>query len=282
MSEPRRLLSDSETSELSRSLLTAGRARREPEGARERVWGAVAVGVAGGAAAGTTAGTVGGAAAAGASGGAKGAGVALAITKMKLLVVGSVIATAATVTAVAVRHDEPAAPVTATTTSTTATTAATATKPADKVEAVVVTAPEAKPEAPTEPEPSAKPLASVPPRPRVVEAPVAPTATEAERETTQAPAPISKLREEAALLQEARAALGRGDTAVARTKLEDARSRFPKSQLAQERDALDVRLASESGDRARAASLARAFVEHYPDSPLRGSVESFARTEEKQ
>ncbi|MEA2752128.1 MAG: hypothetical protein QOI41_6271, partial [Myxococcales bacterium] len=95
------------------------------------------------------------------------------------------------------------------------------------------------------------------------------------------PAAISKLREEAALLQEARAALGRRDTVTARVKLADARARFPSSQLGEERDALDVRLASESGDRARAASLARAFVEHYPDSPLRAGVESIGRAPEK-
>ena len=105
MKEPRRLLADSATSELSRSLLAAGRARREPEGARERVWGAVAVGIAGGAATSAAAGAGAGAGAgvgagAGAGAGANGAGVALTLTKVKLLVAGGLIATAASVAVV--------------------------------------------------------------------------------------------------------------------------------------------------------------------------------------
>jgi outer membrane protein assembly factor BamD (BamD/ComL family) len=85
---------------------------------------------------------------------------------------------------------------------------------------------------------------------------------------------VSDLREEVSLLEEVRAALRRGDAADARAKLDDVRMRFPESKLVQERDALDVRVASASGDHARAVSLARAFVEQYPDSPFRAGVES--------
>ncbi|MDB4883946.1 MAG: hypothetical protein JWL95_2712 [Gemmatimonadetes bacterium] len=283
MKEPRRLLADSQTSELSRSLLAAGRARREPEGARERVWGAVGVALAGSAA---TAAATGTAAAAGTTGatagaGAKGAGVALALTKMKLLVAGAVIATAATATVVAVNSDEPVRAARVVSAAPTPAPATTAAKPqpkterAPEAEAQPAVAPEAK-----EPKTAVQAVSTAAARPSAAATPLV-VIDPAPVEVPPARLDISDLREEAALLQGVRAALGRGDTSDARAKLEEARRRFPNSQLGQEREALDVRIASESGDRTRAASLARAFVEHYPDSPLRAGVESIARAPEK-
>lgn len=270
MKDPRRLFTDTETSELSRSLLAAGRARREPEGARERVWSAVAIGLAGGAATASAA----GAAAAGASAGASVKRVALSLAKMKLLLVGALIVTAAGAAIVAMSRGEPVAAVRV----------AAAPAPA---------ANDAKPEPVPEPKPVPEPATEPPAQVRgnaaarrssgasgkVSTSPLL-KRTPVEDEPAH-PVAISKLREEAALLQEARAALGRGDTVTAGAKLADARTRFPNSQLGEERDALDVRLASASGDRAHAASLASAFVEHYPASPLRAGVESIGRAPEK-
>ena len=98
MKEPRRLLAVGETSSVSRSLLEAGRARRDPEGARNRVWGGLGVAVATGAATATASGlassaSVGVGASAGAASGAgaavtKGASIALVMTKAKLVVPG--------------------------------------------------------------------------------------------------------------------------------------------------------------------------------------------------
>jgi hypothetical protein len=268
--DPRRLVTDTQTSELSRSLLAAGRARREPDGARERVWSSVALGLAGGAA--TTAAT--GRAATGTS--AK--GIVPALANVKLLVVGAVLVMAAVATAVAMNRDAPVA--------------------AARVVAVPVAArsqptPEPVMEVPAQPAPVPVPPARVSGSPAAGNAPpasvkVSPApplvkASPVVDEPTQPPRPVakSKLREEAALLQEARAALARGDTVTASAKLADARTRFPDSQLGEERDALFVRLARASGDHAHAAALARAFAEHYPESPLRAGVESIGHAPEK-
>ena len=268
MKEPRRLLTDTETSALGRSLLAAGRARREPEGARERVWSAVGIGLASGAAT------------ASASAGARVKGITLVLGKMKLLVVGAVVITAAGAAVVAMNRDQPAAAMRAALRPAPAAPAAPAAN-----DAKPETVPEALPQPLPVPESSVQVRGNATPRKSSAASGKASTSplvktTPAEDEPAR-PVAISKLREEAALLQEARAALGRGDTVAARAKLADARARFPNGQLGEERDALDVRLASDSGDRARAASLARAFVERYPDSPLRAGVESIGRAPEK-
>lgn len=281
MKAPRRLAVENDTSELARSLLAAGQARREPHGARERVWKALAVGLAGSAAGGATAtgavttGTSTGSAAAGTTGAGasvKGVGITLALTKAKLLATAAIVA-AASVTVVAIERNEPPK------TMDVATAAPAPAKPHGQREAI-----EPAPSPTEAPIPrseervdepvvaSATPVASVVPR-------LAAKAASVKDETA---APVSQLREEAALLHELRAALARGDLGAARAKLDEARTRFPKSQLAPERDALEVRLASDSGDHARAAMLAREFVERYPESPLRAGIESTTSASEKQ
>ena len=262
MKEPRRLLANEETSERARALLAAGRDRREPEDARERVWGKLAPGLAGGAA------TVGA--------GANAKGISLAVTKWKLFAIGGVIATAASAGVFVTRSVEPVA----------GAVHAPAATPADtKLEALpapsaAVDEPRATTEEPpaevnpqTQPEPNAK---------LPVKAGASKAFTRTPEDDATRPSATSMLREEAALLQQARAALAQGDTDGARAKLETARKRFPNSQLAQERDALEVKTAVASGESARAASLARAFLERYPDSPLRAGVESITRAPEKE
>jgi len=310
--EPRRLLADQTTPELTRSLLIAGRKRRAPGGARERVWGALAVGLAAGsatgsvtgaAAAGARAGAAGAGAAATGTAGAKAGGTALALTKAKLLVVGAMLATGAGVTIAASSKDEPPSA---------SALASAGTAPAEKGtrhELRALPPPpsarvtQASPEPPAIQDASAKagPSTRVEGNAEAISKRTARTRADTaaspgahEVTTTSRPAAVppvvehvpvaidaSQLREEAALLHEVRAALARGDVAGAGSKLEDAQRRFPKSQLAQERDALEVRLAIESGDRARAAALARAFVERHPDSPLRPGIEAAVRAPEE-
>jgi hypothetical protein len=267
--DPRRLVTDSQTSELSRSLLAAGRARREPDGARERVWSAVAVGLAGGAATGAT---------------TSAKGIVPALANVKMLVVGAVLVVAAGAAAVAMNRDAPVA--------TARVVAGPVAAPSDPTPEPVAEAPARPAPVPeTAPQVSGNPAAGkalaasvkVSPAPPLVKA--SPVADEPPQspQPPQPPRPVAKsrLREEAALLQEARAALARGDAVTASAKLADARTRFPDSQLGEERDALFVRLARASGDHAHAAALARAFAEHYPESPLRAGVESIGHAPEK-
>ncbi len=268
MKEPQRLLADAETSALSRSLLAAGRARREPDGARERVWSAMAMGVAGGAA----------------GAGASPRGALPALAKAKLVIAGFALLAAASAGVMVMGRE--ASVVTSRGVTTPAPIATNDAKPSSSI---VEAPPAAAPEeiaSPTEPSPVA-PVAADDAKKRIAAARRSeppPAAVDARPvDTQQAPATTisSKLREEAALLQQARVALGQGDIMTARGKLADARSRFPNSQLGEERDALDVRIAYAAGDRARAASLARAYVERYPESPLRAGVEAMGRDQEK-
>jgi hypothetical protein len=221
------------------------------------------------------------AAGASASGGAKGAAVALTLTKVKLLVAGSLIVTAASASVFAIGQDRPVAAVMSVAT-------AAAPAPSENGESLVgVPAATAEAKAgdlevkgEAEPPTSTRANTAVRGRENLGAPSLAKQVTVVDDEA--APAAISQLRQEAALLQEMRAALGRHDTAGARAMLNDARRRFPNSQLVQERDALEVRLTNESGDRTGAASLARTFAERYPDSPLRAGVESIARGAEKK
>lgn len=309
MKEPRRLLADGDTSELARSLLVAGRERRAPKSARGRVWavlagGATTASVASSAAAGAS-GTGAGAsgAGAGASMSAKAGGAALGLTKAKLLAVGVVLVTGGGATLAAVEQPElPPAAVVAPLSAAAApkrtkqeapASAASREDPATAEPALDPT-PEAKGGPPAEatarPEPNAV-LATTTKRVAVGGARTGPRTTPDSSAATipgesaasvpgALPVPmavdVSNLREEAALLNEVRAALAQQDVTGARSKLEGARRRFPRSLLAEERDALEVRLAIVSGDRILGRSLARAFVERYPDSPLKSGIEAIA------
>jgi hypothetical protein len=254
VNEPRRLLADGETSELGRTLLAAGRARREHDGARDRVWAAIATAAASSAASASLSATKGAAGT-----GVKTSAVAATLTKAKLVVVGAALLATATTAVVVTRSSSgpvaaPLPPVT---------------QPVPpSPPSVVATTPEAIPTTEAPPVTSAPPV----PRAKVRLAAAAPAKHVAS----------GTLQEDASLLRDARVALGRGDTRGARAKIEEARARFPQSQLAQERDALEVRLVREEGDPARAAALARAFVDRYPDSPLRGGIEGVVRAAENE
>lgn len=99
-------------------------------------------------------------------------------------------------------------------------------------------------------------------------APTAARANEADPAKAEA---ASQLREDARALQEARAALGAGDPAAAERRLA---AISPTTVLGPERDALRVRVAAARGDRARASTLAAAFLRSYPNSPLAPQIEA--------
>ncbi|MBX3263370.1 MAG: hypothetical protein KF782_27100 [Labilithrix sp.] len=283
-----------------RSLLAAGRDRRPPDGARGRVWAELGVVLGAGAAAssttatgaaegaktsaelasGTTTATSGagvnaGAGTGGAAAAAKGASVALVFGKAKVLAIVAVLTTAGVSAVVVASSDRAQEAVGAPRTS--AERAVAALEPSGRPPSDVEVSRAAPDEPRTEPEPEEETAPRPSPPPKRAHA----SSQRRGGSTVGGSSPVSSLREEASLLHEARAALSRGAHDVARAKLDEARARFPTSQLAPERDALEVRLASESGDRPRAARLAKAFVERYPDSPLRPGVEGIVQATEK-
>jgi len=93
------------------------------------------------------------------------------------------------------------------------------------------------------------------------------------------PAPIeprraaaSQLLEESAALLEARAALRSGDASRALTLLEQARRKFPRGGLGQEREALTIEALARTGQSAKARLRAEKFLHAYPQSPYAADV----------
>lgn len=257
MSEPRRLLSGaSDASALERALLGAGRQRREPEGMRDRVRIGVTAAVTAGAisATATTATT---------AKAATTAGTASVLAKAKLVFVAAALVSTAGATTYVAMKDHPEVPT------------VTAAPAVPAVPAPVVITPRANPEPPSGAPVVTTTTSAVP----VVTAssPRARTPASA-RAAVEAPSvALSELREEAALVDEARSALAAKDLVTANERLARADSRFPRGRLAEEREALAVRIAAAGGDEARAARLARTFVERHPTSPLRPSMEAIAK-----
>lgn len=85
----------------------------------------------------------------------------------------------------------------------------------------------------------------------------------------------SRLREESALLGEARGALRGGDAAHALALLDAARTRFPDGILGQEREALTIEALARSGQAAAASARARAFLVAYPSSAHAERIQTF-------
>jgi len=92
------------------------------------------------------------------------------------------------------------------------------------------------------------------------------------------PAPVSssQLREESVALLAARAALRAGDAARSLALLEQARFRFPRGALGQEREALTIQALAQSGERASARRRADAFLRAHPQSPYVADVRLLA------
>jgi hypothetical protein len=91
------------------------------------------------------------------------------------------------------------------------------------------------------------------------------------------PPPRSVVEEEAAVTREARELLRAGDAPRALALLEQARVRFSGGVLVQERAALTIEALARSGQADRAAGLARAFLEAWPQSAHADRVRPWAR-----
>ena len=86
----------------------------------------------------------------------------------------------------------------------------------------------------------------------------------------------SALRDESAALLEIRRTLRAGDAATALRLLEQARQRFPRGALSQEREALGIEALAKSGAKAAATRKAHAFLHSFPKSPYASDVQTFA------
>lgn len=82
----------------------------------------------------------------------------------------------------------------------------------------------------------------------------------------------SQLREESLAVLEARSALRAGNAARSLTLLEQARARFPRGALGQEREALTIEALARSGQSAAARRRAEAFLRQHPNSPYVADV----------
>jgi len=106
------------------------------------------------------------------------------------------------------------------------------------------------------------------PHPAAREATPASSHDVASRETT--------LRDESLAVLEARRTLRSGDAAQALRLLDQARQRFPKGALGQEREALTIEALAKSGNAASAKRRAQAFLHAYPKSPYAADLQSIA------
>lgn len=157
----------------------------------------------------------------------------------------------------------------------------------------VLVAPAVALSAPVSPAPSARaagPLAASPAEPRLIQdGPSSAAAPGAEdgapsllggmaaspTEPTTEEARRSRLREESALLGEARGALRSGNALHALALLDAARTRFPDGVLGQEREALTIEALARSGQTAAASARARAFLVAYPSSAHAERIQTF-------
>jgi hypothetical protein len=90
-------------------------------------------------------------------------------------------------------------------------------------------------------------------------------------------ATIDDAREESRLVAAAREAVRSGDAASALASLEQARLRYPRGILVQEREALTIEALVASGRRAEAEARAAAFLRDYRRSPHTARVQAVIR-----
>lgn len=128
------------------------------------------------------------------------------------------------------------------------------------------------PTTPATPPPSPTSLAAEPPTTATTPPPIAPTTTQAESHRSR----HSDIGAERALVADARDALQSGDAARALKILNEHAHRFPRGQLAEERDALEVVALARAGDMTRARVRAEDFVRHHPQSLFLPSVQQAA------
>jgi hypothetical protein len=111
----------------------------------------------------------------------------------------------------------------------------------------------------TDPDPNSDPV------------PVSDPVPEPDKRSTK---PEKNLAEEARLLREAETARRGGDIAAATARLDEHRRRFPRGELATERDAARVLVLCDAGRAADARRLAVRFLRRHPRSPLADRVRS--------
>ena len=125
--------------------------------------------------------------------------------------------------------------------------------------------------------PPSAPESGVPPAQGVAEA--SPSAAMPSKALVREPSAADKksaLLDESAAVLEIRRTLRAGDASGALRLLEQARLRFPRGGLSQEREALGIEALAKSGATAAAARKAQAFLRAYPKSPYASDVRSFA------
>lgn len=93
----------------------------------------------------------------------------------------------------------------------------------------------------------------------------------------QASSHQTSLREQQALLDQARLALGKGEPARCLAAIATHRGRFPQSLLAEERDALTIKALAASGNLRVAREQLVTFVASYPRSLMTESLEATVR-----
>lgn len=135
-----------------------------------------------------------------------------------------------------------------------------ATRPAHFVAAPATAVPVVAKATPSVAQPAALPL------------PPAPAVEQLNNDTKARLAPASQLREESVAVLQARAALRAGDAGRSLALLEQARLRFPRGALGQEREALTIQALAQSGERASARRRAQAFLRAHPQSPYGADV----------
>ena len=102
--------------------------------------------------------------------------------------------------------------------------------------------------------------------------PVSPTASHSEPHRLR----HSDIAVERALVADARSLMQSGDTTRALAILKEHARRYPRGQLAEERDALEVVALARAGDHKRARVRADEFVRHHPNSLFLPSVQQAA------
>ena len=119
--------------------------------------------------------------------------------------------------------------------------------------------------------PASQQLSNSPAMAAAAPAPLA-AANAATNDARPRPASSSQLREESIAVLDARSALRAGDATRSLTLLEQARVRFPRGALGQEREALTIQALARSGDHASARLRAEAFLRTHPQSPYVADV----------
>jgi hypothetical protein len=127
---------------------------------------------------------------------------------------------------------------------------------------VVTPAPAARPVAAPSPAPVAAPAPVIAPTPSVAPAPVVQPAARPRPQL-----PTDTLAEELRLVTAARRALAGGQLDVADGALREHTRRFPRGQLAEERDATRALVTCSRGDRDASAREAARFLTAHPRSP---------------